>query len=83
VWCSGTFIEYRTGMMNISPIGRNCDREERDAFEVYDLVRPPRHRTLGLYCNMELLSLPLHGGDGLKDQILFQEPLTSASDNRL
>jgi len=32
----GTFIEYRTGMMNISPIGRNCSREERNAFEVYD-----------------------------------------------
>jgi len=32
----GTFIEYRTGMMNVSPIGRNCSREERNAFEVYD-----------------------------------------------
>mmetsp|Transcript_23209 Transcript_23209/g.65883 ORF Transcript_23209/g.65883 Transcript_23209/m.65883 type:complete len:249 (+) Transcript_23209:56-802(+) len=32
----GTFIEYRTGMMNISPIGRNCSREERNAFEAYD-----------------------------------------------
>lgn len=32
----GTFIEYRTGMINISPIGRNCSREERDEFEEYD-----------------------------------------------
>jgi len=32
----GTFIEYRTGMMNISPVGRNCSREERNAFEAYD-----------------------------------------------
>ena len=32
----GTFIEYRTGMLNISPIGRNCSREERDEFEQYD-----------------------------------------------
>merc|ERR1719401_246187 len=32
----GTFIEYRTGMMNISPIGRNCSREERNEFEKYD-----------------------------------------------
>jgi len=32
----GTFVEYRTGMMNISPIGRNCSREERNAFEEYD-----------------------------------------------
>ena len=39
----GTFIEYRTGMLNISPIGRNCTRPERDAFEAYDAshnVRP-------------------------------------------
>ena len=33
----GTFIEYRTGMFNISPIGRNCSREERDEFETFDL----------------------------------------------
>ncbi len=32
----GTFIEYRTGMLNVSPIGRNCSREERDAFEHFD-----------------------------------------------
>ena len=32
----GTFIEFRTGMLNISPIGRNCSREERNAFEEYD-----------------------------------------------
>ena len=34
----GTFIEYRNGMMNISPIGRNCSQEERDEYEKYDLV---------------------------------------------
>lgn len=32
----GTFIEYRTGMLNISPIGRQCSQEERDAFEKFD-----------------------------------------------
>lgn len=32
----GTFIEYRKGMLNISPIGRNCSRSERDEFEKYD-----------------------------------------------
>jgi len=32
----GTFIEYRSGMLNISPIGRNCSQEERDQFELYD-----------------------------------------------
>lgn len=32
----GTFVEFRTGMLNISPIGRSCSREERDDFEQYD-----------------------------------------------
>ncbi|CAB0035167.1 unnamed protein product [Trichogramma brassicae] len=32
----GTFIEFRTGMFNISPVGRNCSKEERDQFEEYD-----------------------------------------------
>jgi len=39
----GTFLEYRNGMMNISPIGRNCSKEERNAFEDFDKtanVRP-------------------------------------------
>lgn len=33
----GTFIEFRKGMLNVSPIGRNCSQDERDAFEKYDL----------------------------------------------
>ena len=33
----GTFIEFRNGMLNVSPIGRNCSQEERDEFEEYDL----------------------------------------------
>lgn len=32
----GTFIEFRNGMLNVSPIGRNCSQEERDEFEVFD-----------------------------------------------
>lgn len=32
----GTFIEFRSGMLNISPIGRNCSQEERNEFEIYD-----------------------------------------------
>jgi len=32
----GTFIEFRTGLINISPIGRNCSQEEREAFFEYD-----------------------------------------------
>ncbi|ESQ39227.1 hypothetical protein EUTSA_v10001604mg [Eutrema salsugineum] len=36
----GTFIEFRNGMLNVSPIGRNCSQEERDEFERYDKVFP-------------------------------------------
>ena len=32
----GTFIEYRNGMLNISPIGRACSQSEREAFFEYD-----------------------------------------------
>jgi phosphomannomutase len=34
----GTFIEFRNGMLNVSPIGRNCNQEERDDFEKFDLA---------------------------------------------
>ncbi|XP_010544714.1 PREDICTED: phosphomannomutase-like [Tarenaya hassleriana] len=34
----GTFIEFRNGMLNVSPIGRNCSQEERDEFEKYDKI---------------------------------------------
>jgi phosphomannomutase len=36
---SGTFIEFRNGMINVSPIGRNCSRNERNAFEAFDKVQ--------------------------------------------
>eukprot|EP00002_Diphylleia_rotans_P028813 TRINITY_DN5826_c0_g1_i1.p1 TRINITY_DN5826_c0_g1~~TRINITY_DN5826_c0_g1_i1.p1 ORF type:complete len:216 (+),score=61.71 TRINITY_DN5826_c0_g1_i1:59-706(+) len=39
----GTFIEYRTGMINLSPIGRNCTYDERLEYYAYDLehnIRP-------------------------------------------
>lgn len=32
----GTFIEYRKGMINLSPIGRNCSQQERDSFVILD-----------------------------------------------
>ncbi|XP_029688083.1 phosphomannomutase 1 isoform X2 [Takifugu rubripes] len=32
----GTFIEFRNGMLNISPIGRNCTKEERMEFSEID-----------------------------------------------
>uniref|UniRef100_A0A8B9WSZ2 Phosphomannomutase n=1 Tax=Bos mutus grunniens TaxID=30521 RepID=A0A8B9WSZ2_BOSMU len=33
----GTFIEFRNGMLNVSPIGRSCSQEER--IEFYELDR--------------------------------------------
>lgn len=32
----GTFIELRSSMVNVSPIGRSCSREERNQFFEYD-----------------------------------------------
>lgn len=33
----GTFIEFRNGMINVSPVGRNASQDERNAYEKYDL----------------------------------------------
>lgn len=38
----GTFIEFRQGMLNVSPIGRNCSQAERIAFNEYDAVHGVR-----------------------------------------
>jgi phosphomannomutase len=32
----GTFIEFRNGMINISPVGRNASIQERHDFEAFD-----------------------------------------------
>ncbi|KAG1869516.1 phosphomannomutase 1, isoform CRA_d [Suillus subluteus] len=32
----GTFVEFRKGMINVSPIGRNATVQERNDFEAYD-----------------------------------------------
>lgn len=44
----GTFIEFRNGMINVSPIGRNCSQEERDEFEKYDKVHKIRPTMVSL-----------------------------------
>ncbi|CAJ0956204.1 unnamed protein product [Ranitomeya imitator] len=36
----GTFVEFRNGMLNVSPIGRNCTQEER--IEFYELDKSLR-----------------------------------------
>lgn len=40
----GTFIEFRKGMLNVSPIGRNCSQKERCEFEQYDSKSKIRER---------------------------------------
>ncbi|XP_056389699.1 phosphomannomutase 2 [Hyla sarda] len=38
----GTFVEFRNGMLNVSPIGRNCTQEER--IEFYELDKKENFR---------------------------------------
>lgn len=38
----GTFLEFRNGMINVSPIGRNASNDERQEFEAYDKVHQVR-----------------------------------------
>ena len=33
----GTFVEFRNGMINVSPVGRNANQKERDEYEKFDL----------------------------------------------
>ncbi|XP_068671746.1 uncharacterized protein [Montipora foliosa] len=44
----GTFVEFRNGMINVSPIGRNCSQEERIAFHEYDKVHKVRDKFVSL-----------------------------------
>ncbi|XP_042417929.1 phosphomannomutase-like isoform X2 [Zingiber officinale] len=44
----GTFIEFRNGMLNVSPIGRNCSQEERDEFVQYDKVHNIRPKMVSV-----------------------------------
>ncbi|TFY75984.1 hypothetical protein EWM64_g8028 [Hericium alpestre] len=38
----GTFVEFRNGMVNVSPIGRNASMQERHEFLAYDKVHGVR-----------------------------------------
>ncbi|GAB2290992.1 hypothetical protein Dimus_025246 [Dionaea muscipula] len=44
----GTFVEFRSGMLNVSPIGRNCSQEERVEFEKYDKVHNIRGKMVAV-----------------------------------
>ncbi|ELT92236.1 hypothetical protein CAPTEDRAFT_221704 [Capitella teleta] len=32
----GTFVEFRSGMINVCPVGRSCSQAQRDEFAAYD-----------------------------------------------
>lgn len=32
----GTFVEFRNGMINVSPVGRNASTQERNDYEAFD-----------------------------------------------
>ena len=40
----GSLPLFRNGMLNVSPIGRNCSQEERDEFEKFDLAAGVRKK---------------------------------------
>lgn len=40
------FVELRQGLINVSPIGRNCTLAERNAFLKYDLVHKVREKMI-------------------------------------
>lgn len=42
----GTFIEFRNGMLNICPVGRQCSREERNHFAQYDVENKIRAKMI-------------------------------------
>jgi len=44
----GTFVEFRNGMINVSPIGRNASTQERDEYQKYDLEHKIRETFVGV-----------------------------------
>ncbi|XP_064617993.1 phosphomannomutase 2-like [Liolophura sinensis] len=40
----GTFVEFRTGMINLCPVGRSCSQEERIQFSDYDKEHKVREK---------------------------------------
>jgi len=44
----GTFVEFRNGMINVSPIGRNASVQERNEYQTYDLENKIRETFVGV-----------------------------------
>lgn len=54
----GTFIEFRTGMINLCPVGRSCSQDEREDFFDYDNENNIR-KNMVKYLSEELKDLNL------------------------
>lgn len=55
----GTFIEFRSGLINVCPIGRNCTQEERMEFFEYDREHKIREEFVAA-CQKRFPELGLH-----------------------
>lgn len=44
----GTFVEFRNGMVNVSPIGRNASVVERNEFNAYDNEHKVREKLVAI-----------------------------------
>uniref|UniRef100_A0A8C0SVI4 Phosphomannomutase n=2 Tax=Canis lupus familiaris TaxID=9615 RepID=A0A8C0SVI4_CANLF len=64
----GTFIEFRNGMLNISPIGRSCTLEERIEFSELDKLPGSSLVFLALVCPS------MRGGHKLPDLCDLHQP---------
>lgn len=54
----GTFVEFRNGMINVAPPGRNCTVEERNKYEEYDKIHKIRPKLVeALKANFKDFSL--------------------------
>ncbi|CAL1276298.1 unnamed protein product, partial [Larinioides sclopetarius] len=40
----GNFVEFRSGLINICPVGRSCSQKEREEFAAYDEVHKIREK---------------------------------------
>ena len=48
---TGTFIESRTGMINVSPVGRNCNQKQREQFFESDKIFKYRENLINFLKN--------------------------------
>eukprot|EP00483_Globobulimina_turgida_P012756 UN12780 len=45
----GTFVEFRNGMINVCPVGRNCSQAERVEFFEYDKKERVREKMIEVF----------------------------------